>query len=85
MMTTFEDLFLSTGIVGYIGPLALVAIGAYLMKKDKVVGLLYFIVECLVVAQYASLVEATPDYYWHMLIVLLGGLFTFVYPLWERR
>jgi len=87
MMTTFEDLFLSTSIVGYIGPLALALIGGYLAlhKKYRIMAWLFFIVEMVIVAEYLQLVEAgTYDYWWQILILLFGGLFTFVYPLWDR-
>lgn len=84
MMTVIEDLFLSTGIDGYIAVLVLVIFCAYIMKRDRLLGFFCWIVECLVVYYYSTLLEATPDYYWHFLIVLLGALFTFVYPLWDR-
>jgi len=80
----FYELFLSPEISSYFGPLALVIIGLFVMKKDKVLALLYFIVECLFVANYLALVEATPAYWWHVLIILLGGLLTCVAPLIDR-
>jgi hypothetical protein len=83
-LTTLEDLFLSTEMIGYIGPLALVIIGYFVFKKDRFLGVLFFIVECLFIANYIALVEATPDYWWHIFILLFGGLFTCVYPLWDR-
>ena len=83
-MTTFEDLFLSTGMVGYLGPLALVMIGYFVSKKNKLLGVFYYVVECLIAAQYLDLVEATPDYWWQIFILLLGGLLFCVYPLWDR-
>ena len=81
----FYELFLSLEISGYFGPLGLVIIGLFVMKKDKVLGLLYFVVECLFIANYLDLVSATPDYWWHIIIILFGGLFTFVFPLWDRK
>ncbi len=83
-MTTLEDLFLSTGMVGYLGPLALILIGYFISKKDKLLGVFYYMVECLIAAQYLALVEATPDYWWQIIILLLGGLLFCVYPLWDR-
>ncbi len=62
MQTDFLDLFLSTEMIGYIGPLALVFVGWYLVKKDKGLGVIAFIVESLFIAQYLALVEVTPDY-----------------------
>ena len=81
----FTELFLSTGISGYLGPLALVMIGYVMANKDRVLGLLWFVVEWLFLAQYFELVEATPDYWWQIFIILFGGLFTLVYPLWNQR
>ena len=74
-MTTinwFSELFLSTEIWGYFGPLGLVVIGYLLTKKDKSLGIFMFIVDCLVIAHYLSLLDATPDYWWHIIILLLG-------------
>ena len=79
-----EELFLSTGFVGYLGPLLLVVLGWFLVKKDKGLGVIAFIVESLFVAQYLALVETTPDYWWQILILIFGMLFTVVFPLWDR-
>jgi hypothetical protein len=80
----FYELFLSLEISGYLGPLAIVIIGSVVMKKEKFLGVMWFVVECLFMAQYFALVEATPDYWWHIFILMFGGLFTLVYPLWDR-
>ena len=80
----FTELFLSTEISGYLGPLAIVILGYMVMKRDRILGVLWFVVECLFIAQYIALVEATPDYWWQIFILLFGGLFTCVYPLWDR-
>jgi len=69
---------------GYLGPMGLVVIGYFLAQKDRILGILWFVLECLFVAQYLVLVAITPDYWWHIFILLLGGLFTCVYPLWDR-
>ena len=79
-----EELFLSTDMIGYIGPLLLVFAGWFLVKKDKGLGVIAFIVESLFVAQYLALVGATPDYWWQILILIFGMLFTVVFPLWDR-
>lgn len=84
MQTDFLDLFLSTEMIGYIGPLALVVTGWWLVKKDKGLGIIAFIVESLFLAQYLALVEATPDYWWQIFILFFGMLFTVVFPLWDR-
>ena len=80
----FNEIFFSTGIAGYLGPMAIIIIGAILMKKDRALGIIWFIVECLMIAQYAALLDATPDYIWQMFLLVLGSLFTVVYPLWDR-
>lgn len=80
----FYDLFLSIGITGYLGPLALVIIGYVVMNKDKFLGVLWFVVECLFISHYLTLVSVTPDYWWQIIILLFGGMMTCVYPLWDR-
>ena len=80
------DLFLSLEMWGYLGPFALVVIGYVLANRETVLGVLWFIVECLFVSRYLELVGATPNYWWHILIILLGGLYTCIFPqLLKRR
>jgi len=81
----FNEIFLSLEMWGYLGPICLVIIGYYLAEKSVTLGVLWFIVECLFVANYLDLVEATPDYWWHIIILLLGGLFTCIFPLIDRK
>ena len=83
-LNIFYDIFLSASMWSYLGPIALVIIGYFLMKKDVVLGVLWFIVECLFIGQYLALVDAHLDYWWHIFILLFGGLATCVYPLWDR-
>jgi hypothetical protein len=78
------ELFLSTSIWGYFGPLGLIVAGYFFGKKDKMLGVLFFAVECLVIAQYLALVEATPAYWWHSFIVIFGMLFTIIPILMEK-
>jgi len=70
----FYELFLTLEISGYFGPLAIVIIGYFVLQKDKFLGVLWFVVECLIIAHYLALVEATPDYWWHIIILLLGAI-----------
>lgn len=78
------QMFLSLEMWGYLGP-ALLVIGGYFVAKERDdLGVIYFVVECLVVSYYLTLVAATPDYWWHIIIVLLGGLLTCIYPLWDK-
>ena len=72
----FYQLFFSLNMWGYLGPIALVVIGYLLTKKEKNLGIFVIIVESLIIAQYLALIEATPDYWWNVIILLLGGLLT---------
>jgi len=36
------------------------------------------------IAQYATLLETTPDYIWHFLIILLGGIIVLIPALTDR-
>jgi hypothetical protein len=68
----FYELFLSLNMWGYIGPIALVIIGVFLVKKEKSLGVIWILLESLIIATYFSLLEATPDYWWHIIILLMG-------------
>jgi hypothetical protein len=70
--TLIYEIFFSLEMWGYLGPVALVIIGYIVTKKDKALGIFMFIVECLVMAQYLALVDATPNYWWQIIILLLG-------------
>ena len=78
------ELFLSTGIIGYIGPLAIVVLGYVLAKKDRSLGIIAFMVQCLFAAQYFTLLETTPDYWWQIIILLLGGVLVLIPQLMDR-
>ena len=80
----FDELFLTTQMWGYLGPMALIVIGAFLIKKDLALGILWFVIECLFISNYLTLVSAEPNYWWHIFLLLFGGLFTLIYPLWDR-
>ena len=80
----FYLLFLSLEMWGYLGPMIMVIIGSFLATKDRLLTIIWFIVELLFVSQYFELVGAEPNYWWHIFILLLGGLFTCVYSLWDR-
>ena len=68
----FDELFLSTEIWGYFGVVALVVIGYLVVEKNKPLGIIMFIIDSLVAAQYLELVVETPDYWWHIFILILG-------------
>jgi len=80
-----EELFLSTEIWGYLGPWALVLAGYYIAKEDKYLGVFMFIIDSLVAAQYYMLVEATPAYWWHIIILMFGGIFFCIFPILTRK
>jgi len=80
----FSELFLSTEMWGYFGPLGLIVIGYFLAKKQKTIGVIWFLVECLCAAQYFDLLEATPEYWWQIIILLLGGALVLVPQLMDR-
>jgi len=70
---------------GYFGPIGVVLIGYIVAKKDRILGIVWFVVECLIIAQYLALVEATPDYWWQVFILLIGGISTCVFPAMNRK
>ena len=80
----FEELFLKTTFWGYLGPMALVIGGYLLSKKDRNLGVLWFVMELLFIAQYMGMIAATPQYWWHIFILLFGGIFTCVFPFLDR-
>ena len=79
----FYDLFLSTGMWGYFGPLALVVIGFVVTKNERGLGIFFVIVDSLVIAQYLALVGTTPDYWWHIFI-LIFGVITCAFQMWSK-
>lgn len=70
--SVFYDLFLSLEMWGYFGPLALVLIGYFVTKKEKGLGIFFIIVDSLIIYMYLALVEVTPQYWWHIFILILG-------------
>lgn len=77
----FNQLFLNTTIWGYFGVLGIVIVGAWLMNKNKALGILYFVFEALIIGEYFTLAETNAAYYWHAIILLLGAIFTCLMPL----
>lgn len=72
----FDELFLSTDLWGWFGPLILIAISFILLenKKYKPLGIFFFLVEALVTYNYLTLVSATPWYWWNIILMVLGML-----------
>jgi hypothetical protein len=80
----FFQLFFGLSMWGYIGPLGLVIVGYVITNKEKTLGILFFVVEILVIANYLTLVSATPDYWWHTFILLIGCISTLMYSAINR-
>ncbi len=68
----FYFLFLSPQLWGYFGPLVIVIFGYYITKKSISLCLVWFIVESLFIANYLSLLAASPGYWWQIIILILG-------------
>lgn len=83
-ITDLSEIFLSTELWGYFGPLALLCIGYILTQKEKALGIFFFIVDMLVIAQYLDLVSVTPDYWWHI-IILIFGVISLIGPMTKNR
>ncbi len=66
-----QELFYSLEVWGYLGPVALVAITYYASRRDRILGIMMFLVDAVVGWQYLMLMSATPGYVWHALIVIL--------------
>ena len=68
----FYELFLSTSMWGYFGPLALIVAGVFITQKQRGLGIFFIIVDSLIIWQYLQLVGTTPDYWWHTFIMVFG-------------
>ena len=68
----FYQIFYSLNMWGYIGPTALVIVGYIASKKEKFIAFLFYIVYSLVIFSYLTLIEATPQYWWNVIILILG-------------
>ena len=70
----FSELFLSTNIWGWFGPIGLIVISFVILldNKKKPLGIFFIIIEMLITSHYLSLVEATPWYWWNIIIMILG-------------
>jgi len=71
-MNIFFELFLSSNMWGYLGPIGLVVIGYLLIQKEKALGIFMIIIYSLVISHYLSLVDTNPGYWWHTIILILG-------------
>ena len=67
----FEQLFLTTEMWGLFGPLALIVAGFFITQKEKGLGILFIVVNSIIVYQYLQLVNYEL-YLWHVIILILG-------------
>lgn len=76
MMQTeiLEALFFNTDLLGYIGPFAVVVACFLVMDKNKGLGLVCFLFEVLLLAQYFPMLEDDAAYIWHIGLIFFGGL-----------
>jgi hypothetical protein len=74
MQTNFEDLFFNADWIGLIGPFVLIVACTLLIKKEKSLALVCFVVEILLLAQYLPLIETTPFYVWQVFLLLFTGV-----------
>lgn len=69
----FDELFYSTEIWGYVGPLALVILGFVISAKNRVMGVFYYVILVIMVfTGYLNLDFVA--HAWKVLIILVGGL-----------
>jgi len=70
----FSELFYSTDLWGWFGPIIIIVVSFIILldKKKKPLGIFFIILESLIVAQYLTLVEATPWYWWNIYIMIFG-------------
>lgn len=83
MQIELSDLFLSNDVWGLLGPFAILVIGFFLIsnKKYRPLAVLWLVVEMIMIAQYFTLVAATPFYYWNIFILIMGvvsSIFQFI-------
>ena len=77
----FNELFYSTEIWGFTGVIGLVLFGYWLTKQDKNLGLGYFVIILIMSLSYLPLITT---YYWHLGILLLGGMLVCLVPQLSR-
>lgn len=71
MQISLEDLFLSTGIYGLLGVVAVVIVGFMVTKKYRELGIFFIILNSVMIYQYLTLTNYEL-YYWHAVILVFG-------------
>ena len=74
----FEELFYSTELWGLLGPATLVTITYLATKKDKGLGLIWYLVSTLgAVLFYMPMALENAFFNWHIIFIVFGGFLVF--------
>lgn len=75
-----DEIFLSTDLWGWFGPVILIVVSFIILsnKKTKPLGIIFLVIQILVLSIYLDLVEATAWYWWNIIIMVLGFLICIV-------
>ena len=79
------DLFMSANMWSILGPMFIVVVGYLAASKNKGLGVIWFLCECLFSAWYFDFANVDPFYYWHGFILILGGVLTLIPALMSNR
>lgn len=80
----FEEIFYSTELWGLTGPLIIIGVGFWIMRKNYKVGLMYSVPVFFAVGTYFDRFLVNPAYAWHFTILLFGWLLVCIYPFFDR-
>lgn len=79
-----QELFFSATYTGWLGAFIIVYVGYVTAKKDKSLGVLWFVVECLFAYMYLDQIRFDGLFLWNSIIVLLGGIMVLVPSLMSK-
>ena len=72
-----QQLFFSTDIYSYFGPLAFIVASIFIVQKEKVTYLFFFVIEALITFEYMELISTNGWFIWHaylMVFAIIVGL-----------
>ena len=72
-----QQLFFSTEIYSYFGPLIFIVASIFIVQKERVTYLFFLVVESLITYQYFTLISSNGWFIWHaylMLFAIIVGL-----------
>lgn len=72
-----NQLFFSTEIYSYFGPLIFIVASIFIVQKERVTYLFFFIIEALITFRYLELISSNGWYIWHaylMVFAIIVGL-----------